>query len=214
MTRAHKESVPKPESTPGSSTRRKRGTDPRSERTRAAIRDSANELFLSRGVDETTVDEICDRAGVSKGTFYLYFHRKEDLLLEYGLQRLRRVREMVPELIGQGSFRQAIEAIVDEVVRGKGWGREVAGRAIIEMGTSAERLPIQAPHKLIQPLIEVAQARGEIRKDIPVDALAHFVLRSILGALRDWGLGTDATDRDAALAYALTLVFDALACRE
>ncbi len=214
MTRAHKDSGPHadaPSATPG---RRKRGTDPRSERTRAAIRDSANELFLGKGVDETTVDEICERAGVSKGTFYLYFHRKEDLLLEYGLQRLRRVREMVPELIGQGSFRQAIEAIVDEVVRGKGWGREVAGRAIIEMGTSAERLPIQAPHKLIQPLIEVAQARGEIRKDIPVEALAHFVLRSILGALRDWGLGTDATDRDAALAYALTLVFDALATRE
>lgn len=214
MTRAQKEPGSRTEGTSGTPTRRKRGADPRSERTRAAIRDSANELFLSKGVDETTVDEICDRAGVSKGTFYLYFHRKEDLLLEYGLQRLRRVREMVPELIGQGSFRNAIEAIVDEVVRGKGWGREVAGRAIIEMGTSAERLPIQAPHKLIQPLIEVAQARGEIRKDIPVDALAHFVLRSILGALRDWGLGTDATDRDAALAYALTLVFDALACKD
>jgi len=193
---------------------RRRGADARSERTRAAIREAANNLFLAKGVDETTVDEICEKAGISKGTFYLYFHRKEDLLLEYGLQRLRRVREMVPELIGSGSFREAMEAIVNDVVRGKGWGREVAGRAIVEMGTSAERLPMQQPHKIIQPLIEVAQARGELRNDIPSDALSHFVLRSILGALRDWGLGTEATDRDAALGYALTLVHDALAARK
>jgi len=194
--------------------RRRPGAESRTERTRASIRDSANDLFLAKGVDETTVDEICEKAGISKGTFYLYFHRKEDLLLEYGLQRLRRVREMVPELISQGSFRDAMEAIVDEVVRGKGWGREVAGRAILEMGNSAERLPMATPPKVIQPLIEVAQARGELRSDIPSDALAHFVLRSILGALRDWGLGNDATDRDAALGVALTLVYDALAARK
>jgi TetR/AcrR family transcriptional regulator, cholesterol catabolism regulator len=197
----------------GAPPKRRRGVDPRSERTRAAIRDAANHLFLDKGVDVTTVDEICEAAGISKGTFYLYFHHKEDLLLEYGLQRLRRVREMVPELLGRGTFRQAVEAIIDEVVRGKGWGREVTGRAIMEMGTSAERLPMQAPHKLILPLVEVSQARGEIRTDIPPDAIAHFVLRSILGALRDWGTGTDGTDREAALGYALTLVFDALAPR-
>jgi len=182
----------------------------RSERTRAAIRDAANVLFLEHGVDPTTVDAICAAAGVSKGTFYLYFHRKEDLLLEYGLQRLRRIREMLPDLLGRPSFRDALNALLDEVVRGKTWGREVTGRAILEMGTSWERLPVSAPQKLIQPLIELAQARGEIRRDIPSDALVHFVLRSILGALRDWGLGTDPQDRETALNHALTLVFDAI----
>jgi AcrR family transcriptional regulator len=185
----------------------------RSERTRAAIRDAANVLFREHGVDATTVDAICAAAGVSKGTFYLYFHRKEDLLLEYGLQRLRRIREMLPDLLGRPSFREALNALLDEVVRGKSWGREVTGRAILEMGTSWERLPVSAPQKLIQPLIELGQARGEIRRDIPSDALVHFVLRSILGALRDWGLGTDPQDRETALNHALTLVFDAIEAR-
>ncbi len=185
----------------------------RSERTRAAIREAANGLFLKHGVDNTTVDAICAAAGVSKGTFYLYFHRKEDLLLEYGLRRLRRVREMLPELITRRTFRDGLNAILDEVVRGKTWGREVTGRALLEMGISAERLPVEAPHKLIQPLVELGQARGEIRGDIPSDAIAHFVLRSILGALRDWGLGTDDRDRETELNYALTLVFDAISTR-
>ena len=95
----------------------------------------------------------------------------------------------------------------------KAWGREVAGRALLEMGTSWEGLPVAAPHKLIEPLVELGQARGEVRTDIPSDALAHFVLRSILGALRDWGLGADDRDRETALNYALTLVFDAIGTR-
>ena len=182
----------------------------RSERTRATIRDAANRLFVERGVDDPTVDAICAAAGVSKGTFYLYFRRREDLLLEYGRRRLRRIREMLPELIGRRTFREALEAILDEVVRGKEWGREVTGRALLEMGTSWEGLGVESPDKLIEPLIELAQARGEVRRDIPSDALAHFVLRSILGALRDWGLGNDDRDRETALNYALTLVFDAI----
>src|SRR6266404_4058991 len=126
----------------------------RSERTRAAIRDAANVLFLEQGVDATSVDAICAGAGVSKGTFYLYFHRKEDLLLEYGLRRLRRIREMVPQLITRKTFREALNAMLDEVVRGKPWVREVTGRALLEMGTNWEGLSTEAPHKLIEPLVE------------------------------------------------------------
>jgi AcrR family transcriptional regulator len=193
---------------------RPRPSPQRTERTRAAIREAANRLFLERGVDATTVDAICAAAGISKGTFYLYFHRKEDLLVEYGLQRLRLWRDMLPDLIAsRKTFRESVDAILDALVREKAWGREVAGRALLEMGTSWEGLPVAAPHKLIEPLVELAQARGEVRRDIPADALSHFVLRSILGALRDWGLGADDRDRETALNYALTLVFDAIGTR-
>ena len=207
MTRIHKLPV-------GAARRGSRGAPQRSERTRAAIREAANRLFLERGVAATTVDAICAAADISKGTFYLYFHRKEDLLVEYGLQRLRLWRDMLPDLIAsKRTFRENINAILDALVREKAWGREVAGRALLEMGTSWEGLPVAAPHKLIEPLVELGQARGEVRTDIPSDALSHFVLRSILGALRDWGLGADDRDRETALNYALTLVFDAISTR-
>ena len=72
---------------------------PRAERTRARIREVANELFLAQGFEGTTVDAIVNAAGVSKGAFYLHFDRKEDLLLEYGVKRLARIREMLPDLV-------------------------------------------------------------------------------------------------------------------
>ena len=189
------------------------GSTGKRDQTRARLREAANELFLRKGVDKTTVDEVVAKAGVSKGTFYLHFGRKEDLLLEYGMRRLQRVREMLPDLIGTKTFREALDYILEQVVRGKEWGREVTGRAILEIGTSAERLPFDAPHRLIEPLLVLAQARGEVRDDIPASQLAQFVLRSILGALRDWGLGHDELSRDEALTCAVTLVLDAIAKR-
>jgi len=181
--------------------------------TRARIREAANELFLEQGFEATTVDAIVAAAGVSKGTFYLYFERKEDLLLEYGWKRLARLRELLPELLVHPSFAEALTVIMDTVVRGKSWDRELTARAIDEMGTSAERLEA-APYKLLRPLLEIGQARGQVRIDIPAEALAQFVLRSLLGALRDWGLGHDDLSRDDALNYAVTLVIDAVARRD
>ena len=184
------------------------------EQTRARIREAANALFMKQGVDRTTVDQIVSKAGLSKGTFYLHFERKEDLLLEYGTRRLQHVRELLPALVAKKTFREALEVILDTVVRGKTWGREVTGRAILEIGTSAERVPVNAPSRILEPLLVLGQARGEIRDDISADQLAQFVLRSILGALRDWGLGNDELSRDEALDCAVTLVLDAIAKRE
>lgn len=41
---------------------------------------AARELFIENGVTKTSIDQIASRAQVAKGTFYLYFRDKEDLL--------------------------------------------------------------------------------------------------------------------------------------
>lgn len=43
------------------------------------ILNSAYELFLEQGFESVTIQEIAARAGVAKGTFYLYFHDKDVL---------------------------------------------------------------------------------------------------------------------------------------
>jgi AcrR family transcriptional regulator len=45
---------------------------------------SARLLFLEQGVAATTVEQITNRAKVAKGTFYLYFTSKEDVLVALG----------------------------------------------------------------------------------------------------------------------------------
>lgn len=43
------------------------------------IVDSAYQLFLEQGFDQVSIQEIATRAGVAKGTFYLYFRDKDHL---------------------------------------------------------------------------------------------------------------------------------------
>jgi TetR/AcrR family transcriptional repressor of nem operon len=51
---------------------------------------AAKELFLSRGYGATTVDAICERAKLTKGSVYYFFDSKEDLglaVLDWSLRR-------------------------------------------------------------------------------------------------------------------------------
>lgn len=44
------------------------------------IFDSAYDLFISKGIESTSIDDIVKKAGVAKGTFYLYFKDKYDII--------------------------------------------------------------------------------------------------------------------------------------
>ena len=46
------------------------------------LKKEANILMLERGVKKTTVDELVKRAGIPKGTFYLFYPSKEMLLYD------------------------------------------------------------------------------------------------------------------------------------
>ncbi|MBL7491708.1 TetR family transcriptional regulator [Frankia sp. AgB1.9] len=49
-------------------------------RARREIAEAAGRLFLERGYDATTVQDIADAAGVSSRTFFRYFPAKEDVV--------------------------------------------------------------------------------------------------------------------------------------
>ena len=65
---------------------------PRWERRKAErpdeILDAALECFAAKGFAATRMDEVAARAGVTKGTVYLYFKTKEDLFKELVRSRL------------------------------------------------------------------------------------------------------------------------------
>jgi len=49
---------------------------------RERIIDNATELFAAKGYHGTTIDEIVQATGIAKGTFYVYFDSKEEILVE------------------------------------------------------------------------------------------------------------------------------------
>lgn len=52
------------------------------ERRRRRILQAATELFMQQGYRKTSMDEVARRAGVAKGTVYLYFRTKAELMTQ------------------------------------------------------------------------------------------------------------------------------------
>ncbi len=92
---------------------------------REKLIDAATAEMLAKGYPATTVDEICDRGGVSKGSFYHFFSSKEELglaVLDAFFERNRQVVGRAPSA-GDDPREQAL-ALVDHLVASAGamWG--------------------------------------------------------------------------------------------
>ena len=68
--------------------------------TKGKIINAAWDLFYEQGYEDTTVEEIIDKSGTSKGSFYLYFEGKDALLgsLSYIFdEEYERLQQEMPE---------------------------------------------------------------------------------------------------------------------
>lgn len=136
--------------------------------TRRALVGAALELFEAKGVEATSVDEITAAADVAKGTFYVHFQRKQDVLLEWAAQ-------LVDGLDTAGlpdDAPAALRALGGQLARTMAAGpRVVVGRMVREMvgnsaawvGVLGDRQPLWAR---IIPIVERGQATGTIRTDM------------------------------------------------
>ncbi|MEN8160269.1 MAG: TetR family transcriptional regulator [Myxococcota bacterium] len=71
--------------------------DPRQARRREQILRAATELFVAYGYKKTTMDDVASAAGVAKGTLYLYYRNKAELLLHaVALQKRQAIAALAP----------------------------------------------------------------------------------------------------------------------
>ncbi len=84
--------------------------------TRRAIAEAAIELFVEQGYGKTTIDEIADRAGVSRRSFFNYFETKQAAAFpdhEARIEMLETSLTALPEV----SLESAARLVIDEVER-------------------------------------------------------------------------------------------------
>lgn len=95
----------------------------RRRQTRERLVTAATELFAEKSVEATSVEELCERAGFTRGAFYSNFESKEELCLEIVQERgellietTRRALAMIPDAPVGGSRLDEIIAKVVAVV--------------------------------------------------------------------------------------------------
>jgi len=90
----------------GTAERRQREKEQR----RNEIITAAKDIFFGKGLEASTMDEIADRAELSKGTLYLYFQSKEELylsLLSEGTEIITRMmkKSIMPKMNAEQKLR-------------------------------------------------------------------------------------------------------------
>lgn len=106
---AEKESQERPGEKPGSLRWRKK------QQTRESLQIAALELVLERDFDSITIDDICQRAGTSRMTFFNHFPSKASVIIG-DLDRLPSAEKMA-ELLEQAHPANYLDTICDTLYR-------------------------------------------------------------------------------------------------
>ena len=134
----------------------KRRGRPRSEKAHTAILEAATELLLEQGLEAVSMDEVAERAGVSKATIYRWWPSKQTLALDALYHEWDTAR---PEPPDTGSLRADLLALLRpwiRRVRARPYGRVVA-ELVAEAQTDPEFASIYHA-RFVAPRREPARA--------------------------------------------------------
>jgi AcrR family transcriptional regulator len=156
---------------------------------------AAETLFTSRRLHEITLEEVAERAGVGKGTIYRYFRDKDDLFFEVVNSGFDELCELVGRRMpGPGGFDRQLLEVCRQVGRFFDARRQLLGIMQLEenrmyfcRGRVHERLMAQRRRLLdaMARLIRHGVDEGFVRRDVPPEALAGFLLGMLRTLARD-----------------------------
>lgn len=84
----------------------------------ASIQDAAMAVIGRKGIDETTIQDIADEAGVAKGTVYVYFRDRDELLARTADRLFENLlAELTPAFEAGGPFAEKLQGLAVRQLR-------------------------------------------------------------------------------------------------
>ena len=148
--------------------------------------EAATELFAAKGFDRVAVQEIVDRAGVTKGAMYHYFGSKDDLLSEiYGGVLRMQTERLEHFAAGDAPVAERLHAAaVDVVVTSiENFDQAKVYFRSADHLTEDKRREVRAErrryHERFRALVEEGQRDGVFRADVPADLTVHYFFGTV-----------------------------------
>ncbi len=151
--------------------------------------DAALSLFVEKGYAATRIDEVARRAGVSKGTLYLYYASKEDLLKAVIRSRLSTPIAEAIETVA--AHTGSTDELLTEVVAP--WWAQVLGsdasgvfkliitevRNFPDIAEFYNREVVEPGHRVMETVVRRGITRGEFRP-VDVPSAVHSLLLPLI----------------------------------
>ncbi len=161
-------------------------TEEHREARRQQILEAALTCFADNGFHQTSIQDICNEAGLSPGAVYLYFSSKEDII-EASWQRDRQARANRFEMAQrEGNTLQVLDELIDVYAKRLNQPDTDTSRRIqVQLFAEALRNPwIKETTRRtwgdilerLERIIKRAQEQGEINPDLDAIAVARLFL--------------------------------------
>ena len=141
--------------------------------TRQAIMQAAVKLFSEKGFEKTSIEELARAAGIGKGTIYSYFQNKTDILHAFCEDEMVCLHQELTDNADKEIplLQQMVRIYMSEfrhITENREFGRLFMQETVFPREVDLERHLENEDNyfKLLFPLLEKAQERGELRKDI------------------------------------------------
>ena len=163
-----------------------------SKNTKGKIVSAAWQLFYEQGYDNTTVEEIVDASGTSRGSFYHYFDGKAALLSSLSYLFDEKYDELAESMNPDLSpieklnlMNQELFLMIDNTVSVDLLSQRFATQLI----TNGERhmmSPNRTYYKLLRQVISEGKQNGTFREEFSVNDIAKAYAMFERGLMYDW----------------------------
>jgi len=164
----------------------------RGRNTKKKIVSAAWSLFYRQGYDNTTVDEIIELSGTSKGSFYHYFEGKDALLSSLSFLFDEKYEELIPTLTpGMSGYEkllylnQELFSLIESTI-----SLDLLARLFsTQLVTKGEKHLLdhsRTYYKLLRQIALEGQQSGEFRADLSVNEITKLYALSERALMYDW----------------------------
>lgn len=161
-------------------------------KTRQKLIDAAEDLLKANGFNALCVEDITKAAGVAKGTFYVYFKHKEDIVAEICRGYFKEIEDEISGMSDSGlveklslyfdNFMKAVELYGINICRE--WIR-----ASIDPSTAPDNKDIskwQYDFNMLKNILNKAIKNKELNEDTPVELVTYLIISELYGMMTCW----------------------------
>jgi AcrR family transcriptional regulator len=176
---------------------KKRPIKTKGEKTKQRIFESAARLFCQYGFDDVSVDAIVEAAGVSKGTFYIYFESKDALIAFFLADYVNTVdadykahlNSIPPEAPACDMLLSLVAKIADVLTDTIGCQKMKIVYKVQLTGTidmAAVMGYDRELYKIFADVLELGIKRGEFHTTLSLDELIKHLIMTLRGLSYEW----------------------------
>jgi AcrR family transcriptional regulator len=182
--------------------------------TKANILGAARHLFEEKGFDNTSIEEITEKADVAKGTFFNYFNSKDGLMAGISEEEVDDILFYVEEELAdvQGSVKK-IKLVLKRLLEDAIPYLHLTGRILFSsiISTSEYPSPFYKINQLLENLVKEGQMNGELADAFSAENIATSILGSYYGVIFKWFELGAASGKVSELECLLDILFKGIA---